>query len=155
MIYFSYGALMESIGLKELLHSAKLIGTASLSGYELRWNHRGKDDTGKCGIIKCKDCNKKVWGALYEVDASEKLLLDISQGRGWDYNDSHLDVNYEGKLLDALVYIPNVIENKDIPPNPSYKEAIVTGAKEHHLPKDYISAIESVSTNIDTKEINF
>ena len=107
------------------------------------FNKLGKDGTGKCNLNRLASAT--VYGALYEISASQKYELDAHE-RG--YRTISLFLPNFGQ---SITYISAASPRRDVPnPYDWYKKLVVTGAKKHHLPVKYLSKLESVQIIIDT-----
>ena len=128
-------------------------------GYKLLFHNRGSTDhSGKCNIVPVKDPANEVYGVLYEIPPRERYLLDKDQGLGYGNQEITLKVfpeNADNPDLPlagvfAFTYIAhkdNVFE--DLVPFSWYKELVISGAKEHLLPADYIHHLEQFSSSQD------
>lgn len=160
--YFAYGEKMFSPQLYSVVPQAKCLGVAKLVGYKLFFHNRGYDDhSGKCNIVPVHDLACEVYGVLYEIPHEERCLLDKSEGLGYDKQEVSLKVY---PLVDhqphgvglsqsgvfAFTYIAhkdNIFE--DLVPYSWYKELIISGAREHHLPSAYIHLLEQYACTQD------
>lgn len=68
VLYFAYGSNLCLPRLRSRVPSVALVGTAVLSGYELRWHKRSTDTSGKCDVIAAPDPDR-------ERDARERRFL--------------------------------------------------------------------------------
>jgi gamma-glutamylcyclotransferase (GGCT)/AIG2-like uncharacterized protein YtfP len=84
--YFAFGSNMLLERLKKRAPSARVLGTASLSGYALRFNKLGKDGSSKANIVPSEDPRAVVYGVLYSLDDNELPRLDKADGVGNGYN---------------------------------------------------------------------
>ncbi len=140
---FCYGSNMLTQRLIKRLGSVKLIGTAKLNGYSFSYNKKSKDGSTKANIIKTD--NDLVFGVVFEITTPQKYELDKFEGNG--YKDKEVLVEYlDGSKENVLCYIATDNEYLSTEGTPSYdwyKEFIMQGAKEHSLPEDYISFLDS------------
>jgi gamma-glutamylcyclotransferase len=142
---FAYGSNMPTLRIQERCASARVVGVAKLLDYELRWHKPSRDGSGKCDVVPCHDATAVVFGVLYEIANSERTILDkAEQG----YSATSIDVIFNGNAKKAIVYRA---DNPDSARQPYswYKELVVLGAKEHGLPREYISALDQVTAKID------
>ncbi len=162
MKYFAYGELMFSARLQKVVPEATYLGVAKLMGYKLFFHNRGHDDpSGKCNIVPVKDPSCEVFGVVYEISTRDRYLLDKDQSLGCGNQDVTLKVfpvntdetNAFGtcdKGVFAFTYIAhkeNIFE--DLVPYHWYKEMVLSGAREHHLPSDYIHHLEQYAVTLD------
>lgn len=158
MKYFAYGEKMFSAQLYEIVPNAQCLGVVKIMGYKLSFHNRGaQDPSGKCNIVPVTDPNCEVYGVLYEIPASERYLLDKDQSLGLGTQEVTIKVfpnNKDGLISPKGVYASTYIAHKDnifedLVPYSWYKELIVSGAKEHQLPADYIHRLEQFSSTPD------
>lgn len=152
LTYFAYGSNMLSRRLQATSRcpSAKAIGIATLHGYALKWHKRSrKDGSGKCDIVRVDTPEAFVHGVLYEIDTSEKAALDREEGAGKGYEETAVDVLFNGVERRATTYQATDTD-ETLRPLSWYRELVIAGAREHCLPEDYIALIETVDTIEDT-----
>lgn len=126
--------------------SAEFQSTARLPGHKLLFNKVSfKDGTGKCGIIETGQDADHVLGVLYSIKNSELGTLDQAEGLGKGYDHKTVELAVEGSAdkIKALSYYPTNIKD-GLKPFDWYKAFVVAGARENHLPDDYIQVIEDV-----------
>ncbi|MEJ2592891.1 MAG: gamma-glutamylcyclotransferase [Candidatus Thiodiazotropha sp.] len=145
MRYFAYGSNMSHARLAQRTPSAKRIGVAELAGHRLRFHKVGHlDGTGKCDAEHTGVATDRVIGVVYEIDDSEKTLLDGFEGVGLGYEVEQVSVTFvDGDVCVAFVYIATHIDPA-VEPFHWYKLHVMTGARENQLPADYIEMIEQV-----------
>ena len=161
MKYFAYGAKMISAGLYSIVPQAQCLGVVKVMGYKLCFHNKSMlDASGKCNIIPVKDPANEVYGVLYEIPARDRYLLDKDQSLGYGNQEVTIKVYPAFHDPDSLLIPPagvfaftyiahkdNIFE--DLVPFTWYKELIVSGAKEHRLPADYIHRLEQCSSTPD------
>jgi gamma-glutamylcyclotransferase len=146
MLIFSYGSNMKLNRLTDRVPSAIKISNAFLTGYKLVCNKESKDGSGKANIIKTEILGELVWGVLFNIDNKEKPLLDKAEGLGFGYIEDALTFfDQLSNSYSAQAYIADSKAiNNDLLPYDWYKEFIVTGAIQNHLPAEYISQLQSI-----------
>lgn len=119
------------------------IGTARLRGYQLRFHKLSqKDGTGKCDAFRTDNQHDYVYGVVYCLSPEKKYLLDSIEGVGVGYREEKVQVTMEtGEQKEASMYVAITIQSSLKPYN-WYKEHVLHGARENHLPEDYIEIIE-------------
>lgn len=142
--YFAYGSNMSQARLQQRVPSAECLGPAKLAGYRLAFHKAGRDGSAKCDIVLQADAT--VHGVVFEIDASEKPLLDRCEdlGRGYQTRTVELAVANGGRLA-AFTYTALLIDPR-LQPFDWYKQHVLTGASENRLPRDYIAAIAAVAS---------
>ena len=145
MRYFAYGSNMSLARLAQRTPSARRIGVAELTGHRLRFHKVGHlDGSGKCDAERTGLVTDRVIGVVYEIDASEKALLDGYEGVGRGYEVEQASVTFtDGVVCAAFVYIATHTDPAVVPFH-WYKLHVMTGARENRLPADYIEMIEQV-----------
>ena len=81
-LYAAYGSNLHPRRLRERIRSATLRGTGFLRKYTLQFHKRGQDDSAKCGI---SDCGRGLHVAIYEMNESDRRVLDDIEGVGRGY----------------------------------------------------------------------
>lgn len=149
MIYYNlaYGSNMSLNRLLARLPNAKRIGVATVTGFQLTFNKKGFDNSGKCNAFETSDAEDILYGVLYQLDASEKDILDEIEGERYD--NKHIAVTTMcGKKYDAYCYVANTLDDALLPYD-WYLKHVLTGALEAQLPPKYIQQIESQLTQSD------
>ena len=142
--YFAYGSNMFSPRLQERCLSARPLGRAVVTGFELRWHKRSTDGSGKCDIYPVASQSALIHGVLYQIDASELGALDRAEGRGKGYERIEVSVVVDGSQRPAITYQATDIDGRR--PYSWYHALVVAGAREHGLPDDYVAHLEAVVT---------
>lgn len=146
MKYFAYGSNMSLRRIRQRVPSARVLGTFSLADHELRFHKHGRDDSGKCDAFYTGNPSHVVTGVLYEIDASEKSVLDQAEGLGNGYDEKEVCVSDStGIVAKAVTYHATNI-NTSLLPFTWYKDHVLIGAKEANLPEEYIAHIEGVES---------
>lgn len=149
-LYFAYGSNMLTRRLRERTPSARVVGTATLAGHELRWHKVSKDGSAKCDIVRGAAPQACVHGVVFEIAVADKPALDIAEGIGMGYKGCEVEVQTAHGALQAWTYKATNIDPL-ARPYPWYKALVVAGAKEHGLPGAYVAALEAVVTREDPK----
>ena len=145
---FAYGSNMLTRRLRERTPSARVIGTATLAGHDLRWHKVSKDGSAKCDIVTA--AGGCVHGVVYEIDAAEKAALDHAEGIGLGYRELIVEVDAAPGPLRAWTYRATNIDHLALPYT-WYKALVVAGAREHGLPQAYVDALAAVATKPDPR----
>lgn len=144
--YFAYGSNMCSMRLKaRRITLAKKAAPVWLDDYRLAFNKESKDHSGKANIESSS--GHRMWGVLYRIPAVQFELLDHEE-KGYVRID--VTVHYEnGVEVNAITYIAEQPIDRPIPPFSWYKRFLVVGAREHDLPDDYISFLNTINAKDD------
>ena len=139
---------MSIARLKERVPSASPLGCYILKEHNLKFHKSSKDGSGKCDAFFTGNDDDSIFGALFEIDPSEKSALDRAEGLGYGYDEKEVTVIAEdGTLSKATTYIATNI-CKDLKPYSWYVNHVLVGAKETRLPNSYIQckivAVDSI-----------
>ena len=132
-LYFAYGSNLVVTRMSGRVPSARPLGVASLRGYRITLDKRGRDGSGKANL-RAED-GATVWGALYELDASHWKFLDACEP-GY----TRLTVQVElGRAApsEAQTYHSRLLTDEPVP-FASYKRLMLDGAHEQGLPDEWI-----------------
>lgn len=141
MIYYNlaYGSNMSLNRLLARLPNAKRIGVATVNGFQLSFDKKGFDDSGKCNANQTDDPDDVLYGVLYQITGEEKAILDNIEGPRYDC--LAINVTSEcGDSYDAYCYIANTFDSQLLPYD-WYVRHVLTGAIEAQLPDGYIDKI--------------
>lgn len=143
--YAAYGSNLHPLRLQRRCPSARLVGTASVDGLELRFNKRGwADGSGKCNI---NSGSGSIFVAVFDIRVGERALLDRYEGLGNGYDSTELVVPGLG-TCSTYVAQPDAIDEA-LRPLEWYKQLVLLGCRFHRLPDFYVSAIENTFAVID------
>ena len=144
MKYFAYGSNMSLLRLQKRVASAKKLERVTLKNHQLCFNMSSTDGSGKCNALQTNNSDDQVIGALFEMDESEKWILDQAESLGTGYDEKFVFVeNSLGEVFEALIYCAIKIDDS-LKPYSWYLNHVIIGAKETKLPPAYLAAIESV-----------
>lgn len=132
-LYLAYGSNMDAERLGERIGAAKLIGIGSVTGYDLCFNKRSVDGSGKANLIERVDA--VVEGVVFEVSVAQLLTLDrIEKG----YHRAPVSVVINGATQSAITYIadPDQIDDS-LNPTTEYLRFITRGAEKFGLSEAY------------------
>jgi hypothetical protein len=153
--YFACGSNMLQKRLVECVPSALVRATGYIEGYQLRFNKRSEDGSGKVNLVKvededARDEDARVYGVVYDFPVDAKLTLDECQGLGKGYNANEVRVITEGGEMRAYTYVADdsAVDNS-LRPYSWYKDLVVEGARRHSLPSEYISQLEEFEADSD------
>ena len=146
MLYFGYGSNMPKAVIERRVGPCERIGVAYITGYTLRFHKQSAiDHSGKCDAYQTGEPADRVWGALYRLSEDQIDAMDELEGPG--YRRVAIKVTMGERVVEAHVYLAkSEAVNADLPPLDSYKDCVLAGARELDLPREYIDAIEAVSS---------
>lgn len=135
LYYFAYGSNMSASRLQSRIKIKADVGAAFLEGWQMVFNKRGRDGSGKANLIANPDF--VTWGVLYLLEGSALDRLDVIEG---GYERMNVRVRQrDGTVYDAVTYVSQELTDD---PRPSH-EYVLSGAREHHLPPDYLAYLEA------------
>lgn len=129
--------------------SARVVGRATLEGFELRFHKRGwKDGTGKANAWNTDEPGARVHGVVYEVAERELADLDVHE-TGYERRRVGFAVERArgSRKVEAWVYLatPDVIDDALVP-TAWYRDHVLRGARAHGLPDRLIAWLEGHPT---------
>ena len=153
MLYFAYGSNMSSKRFKTRAQSAQSIAIARLSHHQLKFHKKSlADGSAKCDAFESGVAAHFIYGVVYEIAEHEKSLLDKVEGLGKGYEIKTTYVQFgHNELVEVFLYYATHIE-ANLKPFHWYREHVLQGALEHHLPLEYIEGIKSVRVMNDLNE---
>ena len=126
--------------------SADAVGVAKLTEHTLKFHKIGKDGSAKCDAEYTGNPEDRVLGVVFRILASEKPRLDRIEGLGYGYGQTRVMIAPErGEKIPALTYRAIPVD-ASLKPFRWYKEHVLIGARENHLPARYIEAIEAIES---------
>ncbi len=147
--YAAYGSNLHPLRLRRRVPSATFLGKDFLDLWGLRFNKKSdKDGSGKCSISKGGD---GVHVAVFEIDRSEKMILDRIEGLGYGYDETIICLPNHG---DCLTYLAkDEVIDDSLRPIDWYKEIVALGCRYHGFPARYLRQIEAIQAQSDNDEV--
>ena len=139
MKYAAYGSNLHPLRLSERIASAQLVATVFLPDWSLKFHKRSKDQSGKCSIRSGGD---GVHLAVFEISRADKITLDKIEGLGSGYAEIAVCIPDFGRCVSYAATESHIDES--LRPYDWYKELVLSGARFHGFPDDYVDQIESV-----------
>ena len=144
VLYFAYGANLDLRRFRRRCPGATVVGRARLPDYQLAFTRYSRAEKGGVADIVPQP-GAEVWGALYEIDESCFDALDEYEGAPRAYRREVVRViDDAGVEREAVAYVAN--KTGDFAPSRQYLAQIARGARDHHLPEEYVRALEDVRT---------
>lgn len=140
---------MLTARMQERAPLSKAVSVGQLVEFELCWNKRSSDGSGKCSVTETGHPKHVVWGVAYEMSASDKSSLDRAEGLGRGYGERAVKIHTQGGRLSATIYYATSI-SPGIRPYDWYRDLVIAGAREHQLPEEYVRILEKVATVTDS-----
>jgi cation transport regulator ChaC len=152
--YFAYGSNLCTGRLRRRVPSATKIGAARLDGYKLCFHKVSRDGSGKADASKTGIPDDHVWGVVFELDDSQKQILDEAEGLNEGYAEGTVKVvGEDGSIQQVRAYFAESTSiDPSLRPYSWYHRYVLEGARQHELPAEYIRAcIENVISIPDPK----
>lgn len=151
LCYLAYGSNLHPRRLQQRVPSARLLDTVAIMGWQLNFHKRGQDMSAKCNIIQTGRTADVVYGAWYEMLASEKEQLDKIEGLQTGYRIAQIEI---ADLGVAFFYVAeeDFIDNELLPFD-WYKELVIAGARFHVFPETYLTQIADIKVIKDTDAV--
>lgn len=152
MYYFAYGSNMCTARLARRVPSVRPVGAATLAGHTLAWHLRGNDDSGKCNVVASRSDTDVVHGVVFELDADRLEALHAAEGPAYAFLELPVTLANSGEdeTVSAAIYRGHAEWLDDtLVPYDWYRDFVVTGARAHGLPDDWIAWLANASVNAD------
>lgn len=130
--------------LQQRCGTARVLGPATAAGYAIQFSKKGRDGSGKASIRRTDARGALVHGVLFEIDVSERAILDRFESHPSGYKrDDHFIVETADarNRLEVSTYI--AADNKideSLKPFDWYLALVIAGVIQHKLPDDYLEA---------------
>jgi gamma-glutamylcyclotransferase (GGCT)/AIG2-like uncharacterized protein YtfP len=143
-LYFAYGSNMESAQMERASADHRFLGAARLDGYRLEFRRRSiRWQGGAADIVPAPA--ESVWGALYELSDAAFAALDRKEAAGTAYERIEVEVELDGRSVEAAAYAVIAKEPDEVPPTPDYVRSMLAGARERGVPDEYVALLEARS----------
>ena len=144
--YAAYGSNLHPLRIQRRVASARLIGTAEVTGIALRFHKRGwRDGSGKCNLVVCEASVAHI--AVYEIADDDMPRLDAIEGAGRGYHREEIVVADFGRCATYLADPAHIDERLN--PFCWYRDLVLAGARLHEFPERYRDQIRAVETRRD------
>ncbi|KAF0304795.1 Gamma-glutamylcyclotransferase [Amphibalanus amphitrite] len=119
-----------------------------LKGYRLDFNYYSKRWKGAAATIE-EDCDKHVWGVIWELDEEHLKTLDEQEGvqQGIYRPVTVTAETPAGERLRCRSYQLVTPPERDRRPSAVYKDVIERGAAENQLPAEYRARLAAIEDN--------
>ena len=122
-----------------------------LSGFELCFDLPvGSGERGVANVRRNESAH--LWGVSYRLEIAACEWLDQTEGvhRGY-YTRLPVEIECQGEVLDAFTYhsARGVLGRK---PSRRYLGLLLTGARHHDLPADYVRWLRSLPLAVDERD---
>ncbi|WP_440997908.1 gamma-glutamylcyclotransferase family protein [Arhodomonas sp. SL1] len=150
--YFAYGSNLHPLRLGLRTPGCRLLGTAALPDYQLRFHKRSDGDgSAKADARHTGAGDDRVLGAVYEMRDDEIPVLDRIEGLGpGGYRVTTETVSLNGEALTVFLYV--AVDSHIVPdwrPFAWYRDLVWHGARWQGFPADYVETIAAVQARPD------
>ncbi len=140
--YFAYGSNLHLARIRRRVSSALVKATGQLPGFRLSFNKNSRDGSAKCNAIYTGRSGDYLPGVVYEINASQKCLLDAAEGLGSGYFQASHFIDVETGPVEAYLYVAHPAHtNEDIQPYDWYCELVIRGAKQQGLNAGHVNEL--------------
>ena len=124
MIYLAYGSNLHIEQMQRRCPTAEVLGTSTLHGYRLVFN----------GVATIEpDPDRSVPVLLWDIKPADEIPLDRYEGYPRLYRRDTVQIELDGKAVDAMVYIMNE-KHYCHAPGASYYQVLIDGYRDFHFP---------------------
>ncbi|CAJ0585474.1 unnamed protein product, partial [Mesorhabditis spiculigera] len=141
--YFAFGSNLLQERIRIMNKGAVFHHIGLLEGYRLTFVEYGKRWKGGVASV-IQSAEDHVWGCVWKVPEEFSTTLDIQEA---GYHRLEVPVLSDGETITCRTYQYSGDHEHFHAPSPHYKTVIVTGAKEHSLPSDYLKKLETMPDN--------
>jgi gamma-glutamylcyclotransferase len=146
--YFAFGSNLYVDQKQERTGVIRESRRARLDGYRIVFNKLGTDGTGKANIEP--DETGTVWGVAYLCNPEALKQMDGNEGvSGEHYSRKEVMVQCDsGEVIEAVTYVAGkAYIRPSLLPAHEYLHRIISGARSHNLPEEYIREVEDIARN--------
>jgi len=145
LLYAAYGSNLHPVRLGERIATARLVGSARVAGWSLRFHKRSNvDGSGKCDIVPAAGA---IHVAVFDIDSAARRRLDAIEGLGQGYDEARLPVPGFGDCMTYRAAATHV--DASLQPLAWYRELVIRGCEYHGFPPEYVDRIRSVPAVAD------
>lgn len=151
---FSYGSNLLFERIQNRVKSVIMVKNYILEGYRLIFNKASEDGSVKANLEETGKIGDKVWGVIHKLSYAEKPILDQHETLGHGYQLICFRLNLKSVERTIHTYIANENRYTKIgKPYNWYMKLVIAGARQNQFPKDYISNLMKMESEIDTDDI--
>jgi cation transport regulator ChaC len=145
--YFAYGSNMDAPHLQSRVPSARTCCKGYVEGKQVLFNKKSKDGSGKANLVDAPQ--QQTWGVVFEIETQEWNLLDKIEG-GYIRQPIKVQLNTDCWVW-TETYISTQLTTEPVAFQ-SYKDRVIKGAEERHLPQEYVAYLCQLSAKPDPDE---
>lgn len=142
MLYFAFGSSMLDEEMRRVCPEARFVGIGRLPDFRLEFDRFSRTWNG--GVVDAQSApGADIWGVVYDIPKECWKQLDRRASAPTERQRIGVRVEMDGKFVPVETY--KVVHPEEwTPPTRRYLEMVVTGARQHHLPEDYVYFLEQV-----------
>ena len=154
MLYFAYASNLDPALMGSVAPAHRIVGLASLADHRLAVTRFSPDWGGGLASPQLAH-GQTLWGVVYDLSDEDMSGLDEKEGfraAGDQHNICDRDITTvdlvrpdDGSIprrLRPWVFVPR--PSNPTPPSRRYLDAILAGARHHHLPEEYIARLAQI-----------
>jgi hypothetical protein len=140
--------------LKRRTASARFVSIGRLDQYSLRFHKLGLDGSGKADAYYTGQDEDHVWGVVFELNQSDKQVLDQFESLGVGYDQKEIFVDtLEGSTIQATIYCArSEAIRRELNPFSWYLWFLISGANQFGLPSGYVANLRQVKSIVDSDQ---
>lgn len=144
---FAYGSNMAVARIRARVESAVAVSTGYVTHRRLEFHKWGIDGSGKADASYTGQSSDHIWGVVYSLSTDDHVVLsDYEQG----YDKQEVVVTGNGTSFSAIIYVARAEAiGAVLKPFSWYHDFVIHGARQHRLPADYLSKLQTVETMVD------
>lgn len=136
---FAYGSNMCTERLRARVPSAEPVTTGYVLQRRFAFHKRSEDGSAKADATFTGSTSDCVWGVVFRLNVDEKPALDEHEFLGIGYDEELVEVVHETGVIELRMYVAREAAiDTSLLPYSWYHEFILHGARQHHLPDDYV-----------------
>ncbi|MCS4503495.1 hypothetical protein KBTX_03512 [wastewater metagenome] len=151
-LYFAYGSNLHPLRLGLRTPQCRQLGTATLSGYRLRFHKRSDGDgSAKADAHRTGEAADRVHGVVYAMADDEIPVLDDIEGLGpggYEVRTETLTLGGEPRMVFLYTAVTSHVDPHGRP-FAWYRDLVWHGARWQGFPGDYVAAIGAVAAGDD------
>jgi hypothetical protein len=143
VLYFAYGSNMATARLEKRVGTVSQRGVGTLVAHRITFDKISQDGTGKTNVRPNK--SSVVWGVLFQLSNAQLRKLE---GLETGYVPLSVTINQIAGDISAVTFVAKK-HTPGLRPTRRYREFLISGAREHGLPADYVNRLKAVKLDED------
>lgn len=140
--YLAYGSNLNIFQMKTRCPKSKVVGVSEIKDYQLLFK-----GSAKCSYLTIEKCEgETVPVGVWEVTPEDIASLDIYEGYPTFYYKTDMDIELDGKIVKAFVYIMHE-SNKLGMPTKRYMQVCTEGYEDFGFDAEKLKTASDISKN--------